>query len=203
MTSIRALPSTYYILTDNMRTNASSRDRMIAGDFQTLLKAQNKTLSSSSDSVKTLSQQKSEENAISQKNVEAILSQLLASRKMLCNSVSKTGRSTPGNLACSDVSDVDEIESEGKDEHIHCHTIRHLDFCWDGFVYSMPDGCVINIPAAPVMYSAYTVIWTPIDIIRRELSRYASSPSQRRHKPRFRFNYSGEKKNTTVYGDDE
>ncbi|MDW8844571.1 hypothetical protein SD961_01460 [Erwinia sp. MMLR14_017] len=206
MTSIRALPPTYpafYARAENMRTTHSSHQRMISDDFQTLIKTQNKPLPPLPDSVKTLSPQKLEVSAINQKNVEAILLQLLASRKMLGNTGCKTGRSTSATLACNDVSDIDDIASECKDEHINCHTIRHIDFCYDGFGYSMPVGCAINISATPVMHSAYTVIWTPIEIIRRGPVQYVPGHSRSRYKPRARLKYFAEQQNADMYGDNQ
>jgi len=192
MTAIRALPPTYYVMTDNLQTSASSQDRMIAGDFQTILKAQNKIAStSSSDSVKKLSQQQSADNAINQKNVEAVLAQLLAGRKTFLNATGKVLRSTSENGVCSDSSDLVDIEPACKEQHIVCHAIQHSDFCGYEYLYNMPVGCAVTIPIAPVIYIGYTFIWTPIDIIRRDVSRYASGSYHKLHKlhkPRFRFN---------------
>lgn len=180
MTAIRALLPTYYVMTDNLRTSATSQDRMIAGDFQTILKAQNKPASTlSSDSVKKLSQQQSADNAINQKNVEAVLAQLLAGRKTFLNTTGKVLRSTSENVLCSDSSDLVDVEPACKEQHI--------DFCGYEYLYNMPVGCAVTIPTAPVIYTGYTFIWTPIDIIRRDVSRPASGPYHKPHKPRFRF----------------
>lgn len=205
MTGIRALPPTYYVMTDSLRASASPQERMIAGDFLTMIKAQNKPLlapTSSSKSARKLSQQQTEGNSINQKNVEEILVQLLASRKTQLNSTGKVVRPTIENLVYSDLTDREDLEPICEEKSIHCQTLQHIIFGGYGHIFNMPVGCAVNIPAAPVIYTGYTFIWTPIDLIRRDFPMNASSPYHKQHKPRFRYNYLNGKGRTSVYGDD-
>lgn len=146
-------------------------------------------------------------------DVDALLVQLFACRKMTLTATSKTGRPLPAPSAGgATVPDCTSAGEDGPDradavdgacaiEHAHDLPAWQAAHCPDGFVYGGPFECGPQSTATAVGLPTHTVIWVAVDTPRIPTPSAYARP-RRRQAPRSRDGHRHHQAGSDIDGDD-
>lgn len=196
MTSIRVPPLPYGTTDAPSVPRANPVATPIGPQFQALLKVQLKPSSSSPEPIASITQPGQDTDGPHGPNVEAMLQQLHACRKMLIQASSKAGRPAVGNsasrAAASDARLAAETLEEGTDtrcagthdsisrtDHVHDPAAHSPYLCESGFVHGVPRECPPQVSSAAQTLPVNIIIWIPVGVVRTRMQFARVRPRRR------------------------
>lgn len=183
MTSIRVPPVSCGLIDAPGVPRANNVATPIGPEFQSLLRTQLKPSLSSPEPRASITQTGQHTNGPHGPNVEAMLQQLHACRKMLIQASSKAGRLAVGNSASraagSDSRFFSETDPISRTDHVHDPAAHSPYLCGNGFVHGVPIECPPQVSTAAVTLPVNIIIWIPIGVVRTRMQFARVRPRRR------------------------
>jgi len=168
----------------------------IGPEFQTLLKMQLKPPLSSPEPIASITQPGKNTDGPHGPNVEAMLQQLHACRKMWMQAPSKAGRPAIGNSASraaeSDSRFASETLEQATDarcaenhgsvsptDHVHDPAAHSTCLRGNAFIHGVPSECPPQVSTQAVTLPVNIIIWIPVEVVRTRTQFARGRPRRR------------------------